>query len=337
MPCQFRKKCQERCSAGQYSEGVLARVQSRTKEKYRKTLLPLLVHIEEHLDEDLSLKALAALAGFSPHHFHRVFQHVTGETPKEYVRRLRLERAVYRLKVSPDNVLDIALEAGFQTHESFTRAFTQHFAMSPSDLRNSLRTYRACIDETLGTYTFAGFSLESPVQLRQDNHHEPISIEQTAPRQLIFRRCTGPYEALLAENEEFAELWAPLFAFAEAQGLAVDETELIGICHDDPYVADPEKVRFDACLAVAEPVRASHPIGSRILQGGLNVVRRHAAGFEEIAKTFAFIGVEWLPTEDYLLRAAPPFEVYRCQRIQGRLERLYTDSYVPLEPVKAPL
>lgn len=310
-------------------------MQTRTKLKYRKTLLPVLVHIEAHLESDLGLDTLARLAGFSPHHFHRVFQHVIGETPKEYVRRLRLERAVYRLKVSPDNVLDIALEAGFKTHESFTRAFTQQFDMPPSELRNILRAYRECIDEALGSYTFAGFSLDSPVRLRKDKSHEEIRIERRKAQALIFQRHLGSYDDLLADGRPFQDLWAPLLDFAAGQGLEVPTDGLLGICHDDPYVTAPDKQRFDACLLVEQPVRVQHPIGLRVLPGGLNVARRHYGGFEEISKTFAFIGVEWLPTENYLLRAAPPFEIYHCRTINGQLERLYTDSFVPLEVSKA--
>jgi AraC family transcriptional regulator len=306
-----------------------------TQRKHRQTLLPILVHIEEHLDDDLSLSRLAALAGFSPHHFHRVFHHITGETPREYVRRLRLERAVYRLKVSPDNVLDIALQAGFQTHESFTRAFTQQFDMNPSELRALLRQFRDCVDEALGTYTFDGFSLDSPLKLRKERRVEPITLATLPEQPVIFKRYYGPYEELLRDDQSFADLWAELLDNAAAAGMDSAEPRLIGICHDDPYVTEPAKLRFDACLAVEGPLEVRHPIGYRALPGGLCVGRRHYNGFEEITKTFAFIGVEWLPTENYLLRTAPPFEVYHCQMIDGHLERIYTDAYVPLEPLKS--
>ena len=55
------------------------------------------------------------------------------------------------------------------------------------------------------------------------------------------------------------------------------------------------------------------------------MVRRHRGGVEEIAKTFAYLGVDWLPSADYGIRAAPPFEVYRPA--EG-----LTGAYVPLEP-----
>ena len=89
--------------------------------------MPAVLHCEAHLEQPISLDEIATVAGFSAHHFHRVFSSVTGEPPKAYLRRLRLERAAYRLKTSSDNVLQIALESGFTTHETFTRAFSRQF------------------------------------------------------------------------------------------------------------------------------------------------------------------------------------------------------------------
>jgi AraC family transcriptional regulator len=308
-------------------------VRAATASKYRKSLLPVLVYIEEHLDEPLPLDELAALARFSPHHFHRIFQHVTSEAPKEYLRRLRLERAVYRLKVSPDNVLQIALEAGFKTHETFTRAFTRQFDINPSEFRNVLKEYRACVDESMGSYTYDGFTDDTPLTLRFDMQKEPVTVQKFAAQPVIFIRYHG-YENLLSNTQTFFDLWRELFDFAEERGLEYSREALIGITHDDPYVSAEGKIRFDACLPVSGPVAVSHPIGHRVLQPGLCVVRRHYGGMEEIAKTFAFIGVEWLPADDYCLRAAAPFEIYHCKQVHNHLERLYTDAYVPLEPIK---
>ena len=79
----------------------------------------LFVHIQAHLDEDLSLEALSAKASLSPAHFQRTFQKLVGETPKNYVARLRLERAAFRLLIHDATLLDIALDCGFQNHETF--------------------------------------------------------------------------------------------------------------------------------------------------------------------------------------------------------------------------
>jgi AraC-like DNA-binding protein len=104
-------------------------------EKYQQPLISTLVYIQTHLGDDLPLDELARRAGFSPYHFHRIFTEFVGEPVKEHIRRLRLERGAYRLKISQDLVLQIALEAGFKTHESFTRAFARKFGVNPSHFR----------------------------------------------------------------------------------------------------------------------------------------------------------------------------------------------------------
>lgn len=294
-------------------------------------MLPVLLYCEQHLDESLTLARLARIAGFSPHHFHRVFHHVTGETPKAYLRRLRLERAVYRMKVRPDNVLQIALDSGFATHETFTRAFVRRFDISPSEFRAVLEEYRAVVDGLLGSQSFDGFTDETPLTLRFDLGKDAVTVERTPGRHLLFVRRHG-YEHLLAPGERFLDLWHPLFAYADAHGIDYAPDVLVGITHDDPYVTDESFIRFDACIQVGEAVRVSAPVGYRWLPPRLCVARRHTGGREEIAKTFAHIGVDWLLSGGYGLAAAPPFEVYSCARTaEDDLQIAYADAYVPLD------
>jgi len=108
-----------------------------TNEKYEQAILSTLVHVQTHLEGDLSLDMLAERVGFSAYHYHRIFREIIGEPVKEYVRRLRIERAAYRLKVSEETILHIALDAGFKTHESFTRAFARQFRITPNEFRNN--------------------------------------------------------------------------------------------------------------------------------------------------------------------------------------------------------
>jgi len=75
------------------------------------------------LDRALDVHALARSAALSPFHFHRVFRGVVGETPIELHRRLRLERVAWCLRHQETSVVEIAFAAGYENHESFTRAF----------------------------------------------------------------------------------------------------------------------------------------------------------------------------------------------------------------------
>ncbi len=92
-------------------------------------------HISANLAGTLDLQALADVAYFSPWHFHRVFQAVTGETLADCVRRLRLEAAAQRLIFTPQTALQIALDTGFASAEVFSRAFRTHFDMTPTAWR----------------------------------------------------------------------------------------------------------------------------------------------------------------------------------------------------------
>jgi AraC family transcriptional regulator len=91
-------------------------------------VLLTLQHIQANLDVELSPELLANMAGFSPHHFHRIFKGMMGESVMEYVRRLRWERAAFLLKHGQGEVLSVALTAGYASHEAFTRAFKSHFS-----------------------------------------------------------------------------------------------------------------------------------------------------------------------------------------------------------------
>ena len=102
-------------------------MKSETQQTYQERILKVLVYIQNHLDETLSLEELAGVAHFSPYHFHRIFRGMVGESLMEHVRRLRLERAAHRLKFTDSPVTRIAFEAGYETHEAFTRAFRALF------------------------------------------------------------------------------------------------------------------------------------------------------------------------------------------------------------------
>src|SRR5687768_3781059 len=94
-----------------------------------------LAYAAAHLDEDVSLAVLARQAGLSAFHLHRLFSAACGETPKRLTLRLRLERAAVMLLVTRDSILDVALSCGFQSHETFLRAFRRYFGMRPSAYR----------------------------------------------------------------------------------------------------------------------------------------------------------------------------------------------------------
>jgi AraC family transcriptional regulator len=88
-------------------------------------------YIEAHLQEPITLHRLAEAAGYSPWHAARVFKALTGRSPFEYIRAVRLSRAAVRLRNEEVKVVDVAFDFVFDSHEGFTRAFSKQFGVTP--------------------------------------------------------------------------------------------------------------------------------------------------------------------------------------------------------------
>lgn len=102
---------------------------------YSKPVQQAINHINENLAEDLSLEALADHVRYSPYHFHRLFLLCTGETPMEYVRRLRLRSASRDLLLMRLNILEIASKYRFESQDGFCRAFRRYYGVTPGEYR----------------------------------------------------------------------------------------------------------------------------------------------------------------------------------------------------------
>ncbi len=92
-------------------------------------------YIHEHLGQELSLELLAQQAGFSPYHFARLFRLTTGESPHQFVQRLRIERAQQLLTGTPLPLAQIALESGFASQSHFTQVFKRQLGLTPRSYR----------------------------------------------------------------------------------------------------------------------------------------------------------------------------------------------------------
>ncbi|CAG0930420.1 Regulatory protein SoxS [Thermoflexales bacterium] len=92
-------------------------------------------YIREHINEPLKREVLAAVAGFSVPHFHRIFTACVGENIATHIRRVRLERAGRKLRMGAVDITEIALAAGYDSHAAFGKAFKRRYGLSPSEFR----------------------------------------------------------------------------------------------------------------------------------------------------------------------------------------------------------
>ncbi len=298
-------------------------MKTTTRKIYQERILRVLIHIQRHLDEPLELNELAALAYFSPFHFHRIFRGLVGESVMEHVRRLRLERAMNQLRASARSILDIALEAGYETHESFTRAFRSQFGLAPSSAREGVRL-AAAEGPRSGVHYQPRGEIPKFKPLTEGGAEMEMKIVKRQPTRVAFVRHIGPYAAC-------GEAWGKLCAWAGPRGLLGPQTTMIGISYDDPEITPPEKIRYDACVTVGEEVEPEGEIGVQTLKGGDYAMTVHCGPYEKLAETYGRISGEWAPRSGRVLSSDPCLEIYLNDPHRTPADQLKTEVYVPLE------
>jgi AraC family transcriptional regulator len=271
------------------------------------------------LDRDLGLDALSRKAGVSPFHLQRRFKAAIGETPKAYTSRLRLERGAFRLLVHDSTVLDIALECGFQTPETFLRAFRRHFGRTPSDYRESLREELSSWQEV---------ATEDCAERAPGFEISATKVIPMRPVHLAFQRHLGPYASVPESLFDDVEAWAL------RRGVPGPPV-WIGIGHDAPGTTPPERLRFDAALVVPGPFAAEGKIGYQLLPGGPFAVTTHVGPYETLPAAYSAIFPRLLALPDYQLVGLPAVEIYHTTRVNVQYRLNHTDLCLPVTPRRA--
>lgn len=255
---------------------------------HRERLNAVLLHIQENIDAPLTVETLAAVAGFSPFYFHRIFAAYLHETTSDYVRRIRLEWAARRLILSGDQVTQIALAAGYETPAAFGRAFKKRFQLSP-------RAFRRLRRPTLYANNWEPLLLQP--EIRQRPGHE-----------LVYISCIGAE----ADSET---VWTTLKQHTGSAGgaaSAIDPFEppsYVQVRRDRPNEGSTasSKMRVDAGILFEEnaSIQPRKPVGVQHLAGGLYAVFHHHGSRRDAM--WQAIYKRWLPQSEMSLRDAPPY------------------------------
>jgi AraC family transcriptional regulator len=279
-------------------------------------LLPVLVHIQTNLDQDLSLEALANRVQISPFHFHRVFRSAVGETLKQYTQRLRLERAANRLVINDAAIIDVALESGFHNHETFSRQFKRRFQVTPKDYRRWARR----------EIKLRAVSTPPLDELYSDFELSKTTVTRLAQLYVAFIRHVGPYESVTDT------LWHRLEDWAKSKRLPHDLI-FLGIAHDAPGVTPPDRLRFDAAVVVPEPFSPEGAVGYQVLGHGEFAMTTHVGHYRTLPKAYESIVQRVIRLEKFRVGGLPAIEVYRTTRVDASHEMNHTDIYLPVSRV----
>lgn len=276
------------------------------REEYERRMHRVLEAIDQRLDQPLDLAALAAVAHFSPYHFHRLFAAWMGQTLGDYLRRRRVEVAAGRLAAQPRlSVLNAALSVGFGSGEAFARAFKAHFGCSPSAWRARRRAQRN-VDQDNRKIDQAHARAAAHSAGTDSRPEEPamnVTLIDRAPQRVAYLRHTGPY------GEPLARFWQQQVGpWLVADGLLGQAR--YGISHDDPSITEPALCRYDACVEVPDGYTPSGAALITMLPGGRYASMPFHGTTAETKAAWTRLLRDWLPASRLQLDNRPSFEYY---------------------------
>jgi AraC family transcriptional regulator len=243
--------------------------------RYERRMRRVIEHVYDHLDQPLDLNAVADVAHLSPHHWHRVYHAMCGETPAQTVRRLRLHRAAGELASTREPIMRVAERAGYPNLQSFTRTFKAEYGFPPAAFRS-----RGQHSDFVWQRDVAGGAALD------------VRVQTLPPAVLLGIAHRGSYMAI-------GRAFDLLFARVAAVGVAQPGMRMFAQFHDDPDLTPEPELRSFA--AVAGCGDAPDDAGLQRIEwpGGPHAVVLHTGPYSTMRATYRWLYGRWLPASGY--------------------------------------
>jgi AraC-like DNA-binding protein/effector-binding domain-containing protein len=268
-----------------------------------RDLLDVVRQIRHRSSDGATLARLAARAGWSSFHLHRAFRAMVHETPKQYTLRLQLQQAATRLVSSDDSVLDVAVGAGFNSHEVFTRAFRRCFGVTPMAYRAhalagasaDIRRRHVALVHTSGP-CFGLYHV--PASSRRRSSMPTLSIErrEIAAQNILFVRLrAGRHEIANAIGEGLGKA----FPYSQRLGLAIAGRPFTRYLSTGPGLFS-----IEVGMPVATAPQGEGVVETGTLPAGPVAVATHAGPYDQLSETYAALE-RWIESNGYRIGGAP--------------------------------
>jgi AraC family transcriptional regulator len=245
-------------------------------------------YIESHSGRALALADVARAAGVSPFHLSRLFQAATGWSVVRYLRVRRLSQAAAALAAGATDILDVALSAGYGSHEAFTRAFRDAFGHTPEDVRKQA--------------TLEGLKIVAPLRVIEEPAPALAALRVEVIGPLLLSGISSAYRA--GDTAGIPAQWQCLFD-RQVPPLPAGPAYGVFVAGDDDGCVEYLAGHRIARLADAAPGHQTLRLAQRRY-----AVARHAAHIGSIPLTWRAMLDEWLPAEGLRAIDAPDFERY---------------------------
>ena len=259
--------------------------------------------VVSNLGHPLTLEQVAKAAGFSPFHFHRVFKSFLGETLNQFVKRQRLERALFLMSHSPrQSLTDVALECGFSSSSDFSRSFKQHYGQPPSafNLESFRDDRRNEMERILSSQMDSAHVLSLPAGQNPDGFE--ATVRDLPARTVAYIRVLEPFREGVAQAA-----CERLLSWAIERGLA--DGQWLGYMWDEPEIVALGDCRYDVALVV-DDVEPQGEIG-RFEFPPMRVAEVVLSGDLALeARAIDWLYRTWLPQSGYVPDHQPAFEAW---------------------------
>ena len=288
-------------------------------------------YIVRNLDQPLRLEEIAHVASFSSFHFHRVFQTSMGETLGQFVKRLRLERALFMIAHDRTRSLtQIALACGFSSSSDFSRSFKQRYGVPPSAF--DLNTWRSSKRNELQATVCEPDERYRLARLPPGNNPDGFAAEirDLPARTVAYIRVLDPYRGTAV-----ADAAARLINWAEDHGVA--DRQWLGYQWEDPEIVALTNCRYDVAVEVdrVQPKGESEGEIGRFEFPSMRVAEVQIRGsIDLVQRALDWLFGTWLPSSGYVPDDLPCFEAWSGRPFAHGFEYFEIHAQLPVKKAR---
>jgi AraC family transcriptional regulator len=295
----------------------------------------VLAYIQENLSVDISLAKMAEVANFSPYHFQKLFTQYVGESPKQYVLRLRLERIAHNLKLFPEqSVFELSLQSGFSSPSTFGRAFKNYYGITPDEFRRLSHTEisKICTSKSNKSKDYDNLSHE----FWNVNFDEEVSVDFTSGSKIEVIKLSSLKVAFidshLGSHNAVSNTFKALYNLAAPRDLINNETRFIGVFLDLPFFTELSKCRFRACITLPANVTIPKEIVVGEIPENKYATYSIKGSTIDTLKSLVAFKHHWLDNSGYQIAETTGYEEYPLNPATEEYENIKREVYIPVKP-----